>query len=223
MGILLDTYRKKLDLKLDEVISSNAVQYSISYVEYTDSCDIVTAMNVSNQGESNGGTIVTMVDNPPQNSPGTNTYYWNDIKYVDIYNSDIITHTVTVSIYDSSTYFTLVKITLTKGSHLIYDEGNGWQVFDSNGSATINGSGGSGTASCGCILAQGITTLIGGVSYVLTTLVTNTSIILLTTQGGNLSNLGFQYVKGRTAGANFEISSSNPADTCDVGWIMFDN
>ena len=48
MGILLDTYRKKLDLKLDEVISSNAVQYSISYVEYTDSCDIVTAMNVSN-------------------------------------------------------------------------------------------------------------------------------------------------------------------------------
>ncbi len=68
----------------------------------------------------------------------------------------------------------------------------------------------------------GLAVLVGGSKVVTTNKVTNNSIILITTQGGTLTNFGSQYISARTPGTSFTISSLNILDTSTVGWILFE-
>jgi hypothetical protein len=66
----------------------------------------------------------------------------------------------------------------------------------------------------------GTVTLVAGSATVNTTSVQTSSIILLTVQGGTLTNVGAQYISARTAGTSFTISSLNVLDTSTVGWVI---
>lgn len=66
----------------------------------------------------------------------------------------------------------------------------------------------------------GVITLTGLNTTVSTTAVGNDSIIILTVQGGTLTNVGSTYVASRIAGTSFNISSTNVLDTSNVGWII---
>lgn len=69
---------------------------------------------------------------------------------------------------------------------------------------------------------MGTATLSGGTVVVSTTKVTANSRIFLTVQGGTLTNVGTPYVSARTAGTSFTISSVNPLDASNVGWIIIE-
>jgi hypothetical protein len=65
---------------------------------------------------------------------------------------------------------------------------------------------------------SGVITLTGGSANVLTSMVTAKSMIWLTTQGGNVANIGTPYISTRSAGSFFRISSTNAADSSNVAW-----
>ena len=69
----------------------------------------------------------------------------------------------------------------------------------------------------------GTVTLVGGTATVSTSKVKNTSVILLTVQGGTLTNVGSPYVSARIAGVSFTITSTNGSDVSNVGWLLLDN
>ena len=67
---------------------------------------------------------------------------------------------------------------------------------------------------------MGVVTLSGGTATVSTTKVTSTSRILLTTQGGTLTNVGATYISARTPATSFVITSLNILDSSDVAWLI---
>jgi hypothetical protein len=69
---------------------------------------------------------------------------------------------------------------------------------------------------------MGLATLSAGAITVSTTAVTANSRIILTTQGGTLTNIGAPYVSARTAGTSFTISSTNVLDVSDVAWVILE-
>jgi hypothetical protein len=68
----------------------------------------------------------------------------------------------------------------------------------------------------------GIVTLTAGTVTVNNTLVTNNSIILLTIQGGTLTNIGSHYISARVANTSFTITSTNILDSSNVGWLIIE-
>ncbi len=68
----------------------------------------------------------------------------------------------------------------------------------------------------------GFVVLTAGTATVSTGLVTMNSLIQLTVQRGNVSNVGSVYVSGRTNGASFDITSTNSLDSSTVGWQIFE-
>lgn len=76
--------------------------------------------------------------------------------------------------------------------------------------------------STGTNAIMGTAVLSGGTVVVNTTKVTANSIIILTVQGGTLTNIGSEYVSARTAGTSFTISSSNVLDASTVGWLILE-
>src|SRR5206468_12326986 len=59
-------------------------------------------------------------------------------------------------------------------------------------------------------------------STVNTTAVTSTSLIFITTQNGDPTNVGWSYVTFRTPGVSFIIQSSSPIDVSDIAWFIID-
>lgn len=69
---------------------------------------------------------------------------------------------------------------------------------------------------------MGKTTLVAGTATVSNTLVTNDSIILVTTQGAAAGTEGFVIVSARTAGTSFTLLSSQATDVVEVGWLILE-
>jgi hypothetical protein len=69
-------------------------------------------------------------------------------------------------------------------------------------------------------ITHGFTNLTAGTATVLTTTVTNNSMIFLSenSQWGN----GYLWVSARSAGTSFTIQSSGTADTCLVAWMLIE-
>ncbi len=68
----------------------------------------------------------------------------------------------------------------------------------------------------------GLATLVGGTVVVNTTKTTANSVIILTGQGGTITNLGTYNITARVVGTSFTITSSNVLDTNTVGWIIIE-
>jgi hypothetical protein len=66
----------------------------------------------------------------------------------------------------------------------------------------------------------GIVTLTGGTATVSTSKVASNSVILLTVQGGTLTNVGSTYISARSVGTSFTITSTNVLDSSIVGWVI---
>lgn len=69
---------------------------------------------------------------------------------------------------------------------------------------------------------MGTATLVAGTVTVENTLVTDDSIILVTTQGLAAGTEGFPIVSARTAGTSFTILSSQATDVAEVGWLILE-
>ena len=70
-----------------------------------------------------GATETTIADEPPQGSV-------KDVNYINIYNADTATVTVTVCIDDNGTNRILVKQDLAVAESLVYNgNGFGWQII----------------------------------------------------------------------------------------------
>lgn len=67
----------------------------------------------------------------------------------------------------------------------------------------------------------GTVTLVAGSAVVSNTSITSQSVILLTTQGGDLGHVGSVYISSKTNGTGFTISSTNNQDASTVGYFIF--
>lgn len=68
----------------------------------------------------------------------------------------------------------------------------------------------------------GTATLSAGTVTVSTNKVTANSIIMISDQGGSITNLGIIYISAKTAGTSFVITSSNILDASTVGWWILE-
>jgi hypothetical protein len=105
-------------------------------------------------------------------------------------------------------------------SGVIISSGTGNNIFQGNIKLTTAGNGI--YISTGTNSTMGSVTLVGGTATVNTTKVTANSIILLTVQGGALTNLGSEYISARSVGTSFTITSTNILDVSTVGWIILE-
>ena len=78
------------------------------------------------KGSTNGTTAQTAVSAP---KPGDK----HILSSLTIYNTDTVSTTVTIQIYDGSARVTLLKITLATLETLIYDEYSGWVAYTTAG------------------------------------------------------------------------------------------
>ncbi len=129
MALLIDNANKALQMKLGGNVTTNQLQWSVSYTSVYFSCaDANTSeINVENNGVSNNTTAVTMMPSPtPLVSQSDNSY--NQLQFCSIYNSDTADATVTVQINTNSVITIVGTWTLMPGQTLQYDPGNGWTI-----------------------------------------------------------------------------------------------
>lgn len=69
-------------------------------------------------------------------------------------------------------------------------------------------------------ITQGVATLVGGFVSVPCDVTPADGGIFLTSNGGDITNLGYPYIKARVEGASFDIQSLNSLDTSDVAWVV---
>jgi len=75
---------------------------------------------------SNGTTAATIVS-----APAASTV--RDIDYINIFNKDTVSHTVSISHSISGTLKILFKATILTGEQIQYTHASGWSVLDTNG------------------------------------------------------------------------------------------
>jgi hypothetical protein len=76
--------------------------------------------------DSNGATHVQAVTAPAASTQRV-------IDFVNVFNADTASRTVTISFNDNGTRFTLISTVLAIGERIEYQEGQGWRLFDSAG------------------------------------------------------------------------------------------
>jgi hypothetical protein len=121
MSLVLDTTNKKIELTLDEAVTTNELTFMTSYADQ----GVTSFVPGSNDGQSNGTNDVTIVS-----APSSNTYRL--VKSITIYNKDTVDTVVTIKLDNNGTERELIKITLETGDTLEFDE-DGWKVISSEG------------------------------------------------------------------------------------------
>ena len=121
----LDATTKTLEVKLAALITTNQLPIVVSYVDINQSTFAQTASSESDTA-TNGTTVVTIIA-----APGATTT--RKLNYLSIFNADTLAATVTVQVNNNATLRIIFKVTLAVGDNLIYIDGIGFQVIDSNG------------------------------------------------------------------------------------------
>lgn len=119
--ILADT-SDIIEIVLGNAVSTNEFQYNSYYADHTSSAFTPGATS----GTSNGTSAVTIVS-----SPGSSTQ--RQVKYITIYNNDVIANYITVRFDDGTNERILIKILMQPGETLEYNQHQGWRVIDSYG------------------------------------------------------------------------------------------
>jgi len=127
--MILDAITKKLEIVLAGAVTANQLPFQCDWVDVTSTASTPG----TNGGLSNSTTPVDLVP-----VPGGTTQ--RIIKYINIYNADTASATVTVRFNDNSTLRTLVKIVLAVGETIIFD-GISFRVLDATGAQKIAQSG----------------------------------------------------------------------------------
>ena len=122
--IRIDNTSKNISVKLEGAITTAELDFNASWD------DISYGPNAMTPGSDSGLTVgATQVVIVP--SPAASTY--RNIKYLSVYNSDTVAHTVTISLFNGTSYFVLMQAKLQPGYTLVYNDGYSWSVFSDTG------------------------------------------------------------------------------------------
>lgn len=136
--MIILTSTDKVQAVLGGAVTANQLQCFASYRDITTSA-YTAGRNVV---LTNGNTAVDVVGSPASETSRV-------VDFLSIYNSDTVAQTVTVTLYNGSSSFTLFKSLLGAGEKLEYNEGNGFQVFTTYGSIKTSNNQGNNTISTG--------------------------------------------------------------------------
>jgi len=117
----LSTTTHSLRAVSDVAATTNEPQFTVSYQDVTSSG--MTFPQLSNQGDLNGASIVTMVSAPAVSTT-------RQITEITICNTDTVNHTITVYKEDSPTDYILVKITLEPNQTMHWSKDDGYKVLN---------------------------------------------------------------------------------------------
>lgn len=120
--IILDSTTRSLEVVLGGAITTNQLPIVASFVDNT----TTTYTPGSSNTATNSTTPVTAVAAPAASTQ-------RQVKLLTIINTDTAAATVTVQYNDNSTLRVLFKVALAMGDNLVYTDGEGFRVVDSNG------------------------------------------------------------------------------------------
>lgn len=128
--VLLDSTLKSLEVVLAGAITTNQLVYVAGYADLT---AIGTTLGETD-GLTNSTTAVTAVA-----APAASTV--RKVTFLNIYNLDTVSATVTVRVNNNGTFRTLAKVTLATGYTLVMNN-EGWKVIGTDGAVQQSGSSG---------------------------------------------------------------------------------
>ena len=131
--IRLDTTGKSIRVYSDATATTTEPFFVTSYDDislaprsFTPGCS---------DGALNGTTPVTVVS-----APASSVY--RNIKYISVSNMDTTSHVITVELLEGLNQRTLMKVTLSIGDELIFNDASGWVVMNSAGEIKVTGASG---------------------------------------------------------------------------------
>ncbi len=127
--IILDSPLRSLEIKLAGAVTTNELEWVVSYVEMT----TTTFVSAAGDGVSNGATAVVAVAAPALGAQ-------RQIKFLTVLNVDTVAATVTVQYHDNAVVRRIVTFDLPIGAVLVYTDGEGFRVLDSTGAVAGSGS-----------------------------------------------------------------------------------
>lgn len=116
--IVLSETTDNLQIVLDGSVTTSQIQCVSSWRDRT-STTFVAGRTVV---DSNNTTDVAIVAAPASSTQRL-------IDYINIYNKDTVSQTVTIKLDANGTEYILYKAVVNSGSTLTYTEGKGWEVF----------------------------------------------------------------------------------------------
>lgn len=128
--IILDTELKSLEFVLDSIITTTDLTFVSSWVDY----DTTTTTPSESDGISADTTPVTLVAAPASG-------FKRQVSTLSIANKDSVDTWVTVSVNNNSSLRRIIKVKLSAGDSLFYDNGQGWYVITDTGGIKGNSGG----------------------------------------------------------------------------------
>lgn len=110
----LDSTLKSLEVKLGGAVTTNQLDWTVSYVDLLDTDQSVSDV-AGGDGLTNNGTAVTLVAAPAAS-------HTRVIKLVSVYNADTVNATVTIQLNNNGTKRIIFSKTLTTGQTLLYGD-----------------------------------------------------------------------------------------------------
>ncbi len=126
--IILDTTTLSLQIKLAGAITTNQLPFVASWVDVT----TTTFVPGNTSGATNSGTAVTVAAAPASSTE-------RQIKFLSVQNADTVAATVTVILNNNSTLRNICVIALNANDTLVYTDGEGFRVIDTNGQIKMTG------------------------------------------------------------------------------------
>lgn len=128
--ILSNNVNTSIEVVLAGAITTNQLKCVATWVD-TPSASFASGQTIT---QTNNTTAVTLV-------PAVTDTYRREVTYISVLNTDTTNATVTIQLNVSGVATQVVKVTLSTGSHLVYTQGSGWQIFTSAGAAPATGAG----------------------------------------------------------------------------------
>lgn len=127
--IILDSTLKSLELKLAGAPATTQPPFVASYVDISQTTFGMTAA-AENDGAMNGSTAVTAAAAPSASTT-------RQLKFLSVFNVDTAAVVLTVQVNNNGTARIVWKATLAIGDTLVYVDGQGFSVFDTNGQVKL--------------------------------------------------------------------------------------
>lgn len=113
-----------LEVVLGGAVTTNQLQYNVSYIERNKSCcgtinETLCNTPSENSGNTNNTTAATMVAAPTVPTTATDEII-REITEINVYNADTVNATVTIQVNNNGTTKTLFKAVLATGDNLTY-------------------------------------------------------------------------------------------------------
>jgi hypothetical protein len=126
--MILDTTSKSLRVYLGSAATTTNPVFSAAYVDHTTS----SCTPGANDGAADNTTAVTVVAAPASSTQ-------RQVKAIDVWNGDTISHQVTVELLNSATQRTLIRATLEPMASLHWAPDAGWYVLTAEGAPRLGG------------------------------------------------------------------------------------